>query len=177
MRLFFSGPRLMGIRPGFSFNPNELQPAPRPAAATGVTGSFVYVTDGTVEASSDLKRVKAKLVGGKISNIITTAGDGKSIAAYARKLLEKNPSATAADALLESAKDIGDPIQKMTPDDASQVIELWERSAQTGWSSPGATISVNIYAQIIKTIVKLILGAVSGVVIIGCVWMIAVVLK
>jgi hypothetical protein len=45
MRLFFLGPRILGIRPGVSLAPEELFGRGRPRA-TATTGSFVYVLRG-----------------------------------------------------------------------------------------------------------------------------------
>jgi hypothetical protein len=45
MRFFFIGPRILGIRPGISFSPNDFRKLSRPAssAKSEMTGGFVYV--------------------------------------------------------------------------------------------------------------------------------------
>ena len=50
MRVFFSGPRILGIRPGISFGPEDFggsrKRTQRPAAGEPIAGSFVYVVRG-----------------------------------------------------------------------------------------------------------------------------------
>ena len=46
MRFFFIGPRILGIRPGISFSPNDFRKLSRFAssAKSEMTGGFVYVS-------------------------------------------------------------------------------------------------------------------------------------
>jgi len=43
---------------------------------------------------------------------------------------------------------------------------------ENGWASPTTTRVVNVYWMAIKTIVKVILGSILGLVLFGCLWMI-----
>ena len=47
----------------------------------------------------------------------------------------------------------------------------------TGWASPTTTRIVDIYFTIILTIVKMIFGAILGLMVFGCVWMIVQIVR
>jgi hypothetical protein len=150
MRFFFTGPRVMGIRPGISLGASDFRRAfgakgsnARAGAGSTMTGSFVYVIEGEnghhkIGVSRDPIARLAQLQTGshvplKFSYIGVTPGTGYDIEGRAHELLETHrkqgewflvPASIAIGATLEAASRLGDPIQQVSPEMVPQIIYL-----------------------------------------------------
>jgi hypothetical protein len=148
MRFFFTGPRFFGIRPGISFNPNELRRFTRTQQpASPMTGGFVYVLadeSGRHKIGSAIDPIarRATLQTGSPERL-TFAFVGVSpemtyprIERAAHDLLESQripnggdewfrvPASIAIGAVYEAAQRLGAPIQQVAPEMVPHIIQL-----------------------------------------------------
>jgi hypothetical protein len=144
MRFFFMGPRILGIRPGVSFGPNDFIKTSAPRGAVGnMTGSFVYVIEGQaghhkIGVSTDpIQRLATLQTGSPVplrfAYIGVTPGTGFNIEGRAHELLDAYrkegewflvPASIAIGAALEAASRLGEPIQQVQPEIVPQIIFL-----------------------------------------------------
>jgi hypothetical protein len=152
MRFFFTGPRVMGIRPGISLGVSDFRRAfgstsssmpGRSARGGAMTGSFVYVIEGEsghhkIGVSRDpIQRLSQLQTGShvplKFAYIGVTPGSGYDIEGRAHELLDAHrkegewflvPASIAIGATLEAASRLGEPIQQVPPETVPQIIYL-----------------------------------------------------
>jgi hypothetical protein len=148
MRLFFMGPRVLGIRPGISLGASDFRRAFKGSSAPGkaggaMTGSFVYVIEGEnghhkIGVSRDPIARLAQLQTGshvplKFSYIGVTPGTGYDIEARAHELLDAHrkqgewflvPASIAIGATIEAAMRLREPMQQVQPESVPQIIYL-----------------------------------------------------
>jgi hypothetical protein len=156
MRFFFSGPRILGIRPGISFGASELlrlatKPKHRPAEP--MTGSFVYAIRGDhnmikVGVTTNPRARLASLRTGSAFPIdyaylaVTPGDSGAAIEAATHTLLDKHRCAgewfdvapeMAVAAIAGAAHKLGQPILPVTLDVSDQILSI---CASGGIESP-----------------------------------------
>jgi len=144
MRFFFTGPRILGIRPGISLSPSDFRRTARRANTGGaMTGSFVYVVQGAgghhkIGVSTDPIARLAQLQTGShqsldFAYIGVTPGEGFNIERAAHDLLQGHrqsgewfsvPASIAIGSVIEAAKRLGEPIQQVAPETVPQIIQL-----------------------------------------------------
>lgn len=150
MRFFFTGPRILGIRPGISFGPNDFRRWGKAgSSSTGtMTGSFIYVVQGAgnhhnIGVSTDPIAQLSKLqIGSRQAldfvYIGVTPGDGVNIEQAAGEMLASYrrsggwfavPASIAIGTVIECAKRLGEPIQQVTPEMVPQIIHLANQPA------------------------------------------------
>jgi len=152
MRLFFLGPRILGIRTGISINPRDLVPQ-RPAGT--LEGSFVYVVQGThglvkIGVSQDPNQRLAALQTGSpfpltMPYISATPGTGFDIEAEAHRLLDQHrvqgewfsvrPS-RAVEAIGQAAASLGQPLLPVTADMAERIRTVGHYLAAQSGQTP-----------------------------------------
>jgi hypothetical protein len=145
MRFFFSGPRILGIRPGIILGASDFRRSaqPRQTIAGRMTGSFVYVISNGVggykigSSTDPLQRISTLQTGSahqlKFSYIGATSGTGFNVEHAAHDLLDQSrihnewfsvPASIAIGAVLEAAERLGEPIQQVPPEIVPQIIFL-----------------------------------------------------
>lgn len=148
MRFWFSGPRILGIRPGISFSPQELRSARKPASAlvhpnhAADPTSFVYVIRGgnyvkVGVTTNPSARIASLQTGSAIqldfSFIGTTPGQGYDIERAAHDILapyvcsgewfDVSPE-LAASAVLAAAARLGRPVHAISSDAADHILRV-----------------------------------------------------
>ena len=146
MRFFFTGPRILGLRPGISFGPSDFRKLSRqnaPLGVSGMTGSFVYVIKGSaghhkIGVSTDpIARLSALQTGSHeeldFAYIGVTPGSGYAIERAAHDLLQDRrrsgewfavPASIAIGAVIEAAGRVGEAIQQVPAGAVPQIISL-----------------------------------------------------
>jgi hypothetical protein len=158
MRLFFTGPKILGIRPGISLDPAKLMGSrsgrsDRRAAGVG----FVYVIrgeHGRVKVGSTEREPRIRLAelstGSafplEFAYVGATSGNAESIEFFAHDILDRYhvhlewfncaPEIAVA-AIASAAYKLGHPITEIQPDQAAQIIQMAARSQpnapHAGW--------------------------------------------
>ena len=146
MRFFFTGPRILGLRPGVSFSPSDFRRLSRPTPGAGagqMTGSFVYVIRGVgnhhkIGVSTDpIARIASLQTGSHepldFAYIGVTPGTGYEIERAAHEILKAYrqsgewfsvPASIAIGAVIEAAGRLGEPVQQVSPQMVPQIINL-----------------------------------------------------
>jgi hypothetical protein len=145
MRFFFSGPRILGIRPGIILGASDFRKAqaPRRSATGKMIGSFIYVIEGEnghhkIGVSRDPIQRLAQLQTGshvplKFAYIGVTPGTGYDIEQSAHTLLDAHrkqgewfsvPASIAIGAAMEAASRLGEPMQQVPAELVPQIIYL-----------------------------------------------------
>lgn len=181
MRFFFTGPRILGLRPGISFGPSDFRKLSRPQAPLGVgrmTGSFVYVIKGAgnhhkIGVSTDPIARLATLQTGShepldFAYVGVTSGSGFPIERAAHDLLAAYrrsgewfavPASIAIGAVIEAAGRAGEPIQQVAPHMVPEIIQIVRQPEATAprrvhpfWKWTLAVLLVMLAALIAITI-------------------------
>jgi hypothetical protein len=188
MRVFFSGPRILGIRPGISFGAEDLfggrRSRTRAASGEPMTGSFVYVVRGDhnlvkIGVTTNPRARLASLRTGSafpidFSYIAVTPGEAAPIERAAHALLDRHrlngewfdvaPELAVA-ALNGAAHKLGRPLLQVTLDNADQILRI------TGWGGqlPPADDGYLFggLPGIIKWPLRIIGGTICGVILAG----------
>lgn len=151
MRLFFTGPRIFGIRPGVSLAPSEL--FKRPQSGRGeMTGSFVYVVKGEHGRSkigvstNPLSRLNDLQTGSahrlEFAYVAVTPGNGYDIEGEVKQLMQRHrtnggeewfdvPPETLVAALHGVSHQIGQPVQQVSPEWIPEIIRQASLPAPT----------------------------------------------
>ena len=186
MRLFFSGPRILGIRPGISFGAEDLfgghrRPTQRPAGEP-MTGSFVYVVRGDhnlvkIGTTTDPRARLASLRTASAFPIdysyiaVTPDNSGPVIVRAAHTRLKRHringewfgvAPENAVAALNGAARRLGKPLLQVNADRILRIASGGDRlpPADDGYlfgSLPGA----------IKYPLRIVIGAICGVILVG----------
>jgi hypothetical protein len=185
MRLFFSGPRILGIRPGISFGAEDLfggrRKRTQAAAAEPMTGSFVYVVRGdhNVVKIGVTRNPRARLASLRTASafpieysyIAFTDNCGPMIEGAAHTLLERYringewydvaPEMAVA-ALSAAAHNMGRPLLQVSLDNADQILKVVASGGQLptaddGWLFGGLP-------SIIKWPLRIIVAIPAGIV-------------
>lgn len=151
MRFFFTGPRFFGIRPGISFNPNELRRfAKTDQRASHMTGGFVYVLADEsgrhkIGSARDPIDRRATLQTGSAERLsfafigVAPEMTYTQIERAAHSLLNQQrvpnggdewfgvPASIAIGAVYEAAQRLGFPIQQVSAEMVPQIIYLANR--------------------------------------------------
>jgi hypothetical protein len=161
MRFFFTGPRILGIRPGVVLGASDFRPLSRPgrgAVASQQTGGFVYVLADEsgrhkIGSARDPIERRATLQTGSAEALsfaftgVAPEGAYTRIERAAHDLLERQkvpnggnewfmvPASIAIGAVYEAAQRLGEPIQQVAPEMVPQIIYL---ANQSGPNSPSA---------------------------------------
>lgn len=150
MRFFFTGPRVLGIRPGISFGADDFRKLARPRQASGagqMTGGFVYVLKDAsgrhkIGSSRDPIARISQLQTGSAEPLdfafigVAPEGSYTRIERAAHDLLENQkipgageewfrvPASIAIGAVMEVSHRLGEPIQQVAPVMVPQIIHL-----------------------------------------------------
>lgn len=153
MRFFFSGPRILGIRPGVILSANDFKRAfasPQKPTAAALPATFVYVIEGEagkhkIGVSTDpIRRISELQTGSpvalKFSYIGYTPGSGYDIEAAAHVMLDQYktsgewfrvPASIAIGSAIESASRTGQTITQVQPDMVQTIISLAKETPTT----------------------------------------------
>jgi hypothetical protein len=162
MRFFFTGPRILGIRPGISFGASDFRRLTRPrrdVAASQMTGSFVYVISNGIgghkigSSTDPIQRISSLQTGSahelKFAYIGVTPGTGFNVEHAAHDLLDQHrihnewfnvPASIAVGAVIGVPQRLGEPIQQVSPQMVPQIIYQANQpdpAAPSGWRRIG----------------------------------------
>jgi Meiotically Up-regulated Gene 113 (MUG113) protein len=146
MRFFFSGPRILGIRPGVIFGASDFRSSPRPTQrppGEPITGSFLYVIRGDhnlvkIGVTTNPQARLASLRTGSAfpidySYIAVTPGTGFDIEAGSHEMLKSHRCSgewfdiapeMAVAAIAGAAHKLGQPILPVTAEVADQILAI-----------------------------------------------------
>jgi hypothetical protein len=188
MRVFFSGPRILGIRPGISFGAEDLlgsrrRQTQRPACEP-MTGSFVYVVRGdhNLVKIGTTTNPRARLAQLRTSSAfpidysyiaVTPDNSGPLIEGAAHDLLDRHrlngewfdvaPEMAVA-ALSAAAHKLNRPLLQVSLDNADQILRITGYgqlpSADDGWLFGGLP-------GIIKWPLRIIVSLICSVILLG----------
>ena len=158
MRFFFTGPRILGIRPGISFGASDFRrlTRPRQGASGEMTGGFVYVLADEsgrhkIGSARDPIERRATLQTGSAEALsfafigVAPEGAYTRIERAAHDLLQiqkipnggnewfRVPASIAIGAVYETAQRLGEPIQQVSPEMVPQIVSL---ARQPGGAAP-----------------------------------------
>jgi hypothetical protein len=187
MRFYLRGPRILGVRPGVSFGPNDFRkkPSPRrkaPAASKQMTGGFVYVLRDEsgrhkIGLSTDPIDARIQLQSGSAERLsfayVGVAPDETyiEIGRAACDLLEQQKittggsewfrvsSSIAIGSVIEAAGRVGAPIQQVSEEIVSQIIFRASQPEAAPRARLGlfARIILGLFGALVMTIFLLIL--------------------
>jgi hypothetical protein len=153
MRFFFSGPRILGIRPGIILGASDFRRAFGSTTTTtrgrgAMTGSFVYVIANGIgghkigSSTDPIQRIAGLQTGSahelKFAYIGVTPGTGFNVEHAAHDLLDQHrihnewfnvPASIAIGAVIEAANRLGEPIQQCRPEIVPQIIRAANQPA------------------------------------------------
>ncbi len=165
MRFFFSGPRILGIRPGISFGANELlRLATKPKQNTPgepMTGSFLYVIRG------DHNLVKI----GVSTNPNARLAQLRTASAFpidfsyicAGEWFDVQPEMAVA-AIAGAAHKLGQPILAVTAEVANQILQVAASTPTTPTADRGKYLFDGL-PWFLRLPLQMVGGAICGVVI------------
>lgn len=154
MKFFFSGPRILGVRPGIIFGLNDINRVFRsPRNHNQIPASFIYVIEGEggkhkIGISSDpIRRISELQTGSpvalKFSFIAVSSHPVIEIETLAHNLLTNYrtsgewfcvPASVAIGAIFEGANKLGHSIQQVQTEMVPEVIRLSKKNAlQSPW--------------------------------------------
>lgn len=171
MRLFFTGPRILGVRPGVSFNATELTGGSlKRAPGQQITGAFVYVVRGDhnmvkigVTTNPDARLSQLRTGSAfpiEYAWLGVTPGTGYDIEQAAHTALASHrchgewfdvPPEQAVAAVAAVAFKLEQPIAAVRPEDAAQILRI---SAQGGVAKQQQAVG-----PIARTILWMLAGA------------------
>ena len=188
MRVFFSGPRILGIRPGISFGAEDLfggrRSRTRAASGEPMTGSFVYVVRG----DHDLVKIgtttnpRDRLASLRTSSAfpidysyiaVTPDNSGPVIVRAAHTRLKRHringewfdvAPENAVAALNGAAFKLGQPLLQVTLDNADQILRI------TGYGQLPPADDGYLFGGmpgIFKWPLRIIVGLICGVILLG----------
>src|SRR5258705_2730559 len=187
MRFFFSGPRILGIRPGISFGANELlRLATKPKQNTPgepMTGSFLYVIRGDhnlvkigVSTNPNARLAQLRTASAfpiDFSYIAVTPGTGYDIEAGAHEMLKSHRCAgewfdvqpeMAVAAIAGAAHKLGQPILAVTAEVANQILQVAASTPTTPTADRGKYLFDGL-PWFLRLPLQMVGGAICGVVI------------
>jgi T5orf172 domain len=184
MRIWFYGPRLAGLRTGLSFGPEDWRAMSRSQSAESAIDPdhfFIYVIKGdnglckigiTANPNARLAQLRSTLsfpmdfawIGAPKGDTIAIERDAHAMLAQYRRngeWFEVSPDA-AVGAIHAAAFKRGQPVLDL---DATQAERIRQIAVQQPTKSPWT------FGRIIWTMVKVILGAILGLVVFGAFWL------
>jgi hypothetical protein len=171
MRLWLSGPRILGVRPGITFRPDELFEKPKPRKSAS-SDSFIYVA----EADNGMLKIGVSTnPGARLAQLRTSSPfklslayvgalrcDGYAIEAAAHETLSRHrlegewfncPPEAAVAAISAAAYKLGEPIASGDPKLADEIVRTVAAINETAaapkrfwaWFWVGAVIGAAIF--------------------------------
>ena len=173
MRFWFSAPRILGIRPGISFSPNDFIKRSSGRRSEPIEGSFVYVIKAPNDrvkigvTKNPSARLKALQTGShaplRFAFIGCTPGEGYDIEQAAHNVLATYrlagewfdvPAEMAIAAVISCAWKLGHRIEIISQEQADKVLAI---GAAEDRRSSGVSLLIRIPAIILLIVISLLI--------------------